>query len=386
MCGIMAKFMRIAVLNMTGGGSSGGYKKYLSAILPRLAARPEITEILCASPASLGAEAWLAGIPRIKFTECEPFRFMRHVPEAGLMAVMDRFRPDLVFVSLERYIRYRDVPVVTVVHNMAPLSGVKVSSGILDKTKCLAQFIETRMAVKNSAAVIAPTEYVRNFLIKKWKLENNRVTTINFGVSPAPKDSHPPAGMAVPGRFIFTAGSLEVYRGIEDIIQAMPGLKKTFPGLKLLTAGETRPATAGYLRNLHKRADGLGIADDIVWLGNLSEEELSWCYRNCAAFVMTSRVESFGFTALEAMQYGCNCVSTDSPCLPEIFRDCALYYTYGDIPGLSKAVSEVLAMNVTERGRFGAMGRHRASGFSWDEAAERTAEVLSKAAQKGPAR
>ena len=374
--------MRIAVLNMTGGGFSGGYKRYISSILPRIASRPETVEILCASPASLGVETWLAGTPKIKFVGCEPFRFMRHVPDAGLMACLDGFCPDLVFITLERYIKYRDVPVVTVVHNMGPLSGVKVSSGILDKAKCLAQLLETQIAVKNSTAVIAPTDHVRDFLIKNWSLGNDNVTTINFGTSHMPKDARLPTGLAAPGRFIFTAGSLEVYRGLDDLIKAMPRLADSFPGLKLLVAGGTRSATVGYLRNLKKLAFGLGVAGDIVWLGNLPEEELAWCYRNCAAFVMTSRVESFGFVALEAMQNGCGCVSTNSPCLPEIFRNCALYYSPGDIAGLLQVVSEALNRNMGECERFGSMGRERASGFSWDKAAEQTMEVLLKAAGK----
>ena len=374
--------MRIAVLNMTGGRFSGGYKRYLSSILPRLASHPEITEILCASPASLGVETWLAGIPNTRFIECEPFRFMRHVPDTGLKARLDEFCPDLVFIPLERYIKYRDVPVVTVVHNMGPLSGLKVSSGILDKAKCLAQLLETRIAVKNSAAVIAPTDHVRNFLIKKWNLESSKVTTINFGASPAPRDVRPPAGLAALGRFIFTAGSLEVYRGIEDLVKAMPGLKVGVPGLKLLAAGGTRPATVRYLRDLKKLARRLGVTDDIMWLGNLPEEELSWCYRNCVAFAMTSRVESFSFVAMEAMQHGCNCVSTDSPCLPEIFRECALYYEPGDIAALTDALNQVLRRDVSERLHFSGMAAKSAAGFSWETSAEKTVQVFKAVAAR----
>jgi len=33
--------MRIAVINLTGGGMSGGYRKYLSNVIPGMAAPPD---------------------------------------------------------------------------------------------------------------------------------------------------------------------------------------------------------------------------------------------------------------------------------------------------------------------------------------------------------
>lgn len=372
--------IRIAALNLTGGGSSGGYRTYLSAILPRLAASPEVEEILCASPASLGAEVWLRGTPKIKFVQCKPFRFMRHAPDAGLRSALDCFRPDVVFVTLERYLNYRNVPTVIVVHNMAPLSDIAVTEGIFDKVKCGAQYLETRIAVNNSSAVIVPTEYVKDILTGKWATIKGKIAAIKFGGSPLPSGPRPPSGIDVPDNFIFTAGSLEVYRGFEDLVQVLPGLKSMFPGMKLLVAGGTRPATEGYLRMLKKMAAGLGVAEDIVWLGNLPGDELSWCYRHCAAFVMTSRVESFGFVALEAMQHGCVCVSAHSSCLPEIFGDTARYYEVGDKTELLSTLGAALSMTTADKAAAGAAAIERAGNFSWDRAAGSTLSILQRAA------
>ena len=72
--------------------------------------------------------------------------------------------------------------------------------------------------------------------------------------------------------------------------------------------------------------------------GNLSEKEMSWCYKNCKMFVMTSRVESFGIIAGEAMAHGYICISVDNPCLPEIFRVAAVYY----LPRKGKLLAEAI--------------------------------------------
>lgn len=368
--------MRIAVLNLTGGGYSGGYKRYLSSTLPLLAASEHVSEILCASPSSLGVETWLSGVPKIRFANCSPFRFMRHSPDAALKSILDDFGPDLIFIPLERYIKYRDVPVVTVLHNMAPLSGLKVTAGVREKIKCLAQYRETKVAMVESDAIIAPTQHVRDFLINKWGVDKNKVALINFGASPIPKSVRPPAGFKVPERFIFTAGAMEVYRGLEDLVLAMPELKSAFPGLKLLVAGGARAATLSYLGHLKTLAARQNVADDIYWLGNIPGEELSWCYKNCSAFVMTSRVESFSFVALEAMQHGCACVSSDSQCLPEIFHDAAEYYAAGDISGLNTAVKRMLGWSPDERRSNSAIAVKLASGYSWNDSADKTLDVF----------
>jgi glycosyltransferase involved in cell wall biosynthesis len=322
-------------------------------------------------------------MPKIRFTRCEPFRFMRHRPDPRLKTELDGFKPDIIFVPLERRMKYRDLPVVTMLQNMAPISGVRVASGILDKAKYLVKGFETRLAFRSAAAVIAPTEYVKNSLIRTLRLKEDKVFTVHYGSNPLPKSVRPASPLASgghPDQFILTAGSIEVYRGIEDLIQAMVPLKRLFPGLKLLVAGGVRAGTQRYFQGLKKFAGRLNLAEEIVWLGHLPAEELSWCYRNCLAFAMTSREESFGFVALEALEHGCNCVSTSSSCLPEIFKDAALYYEPGDVAALEKALLAVLKRTPAEQAYFKAIAVGRASEFSWDTAAVKTLEILKKAA------
>lgn len=50
--------MRVAILNLTGGGISGGYRKYLQNVIPRMAKDLAIEEILCASPSSIDIQSW----------------------------------------------------------------------------------------------------------------------------------------------------------------------------------------------------------------------------------------------------------------------------------------------------------------------------------------
>ncbi|HBA61025.1 MAG TPA: hypothetical protein DCZ92_09440 [Elusimicrobia bacterium] len=372
--------MRIAIINLTGGGISGGHRKYLQNMLPRLAACTEIENILCASPAGMSAGDWLPAIPKVSYSLCEPFRPFRHVPDEGLRAGLDAFKPDLLFIPIERYVNYNDLPVVVMLQNMAPLAGVKTGSGLKEIAVAIARRHETRIALERAAAAIVPTGYVKDFLAGKAGVPAEKLTVIHYGRNSVSGSARPPAAFSGgEEKFIFTAGSLEAYRGLEDLVRALPGLKIAHPDLKLVIAGGARTGAEKYAVSLRELAAGLGVAGDIAWLGNLPEAELSWCYSNCAAFALTSRMESFCFVALEALTHGCNIVSTRSACLPEIFKEAALYYEAGDESGLSLAVSAVLARTGEERLAAASAAAARAGAFSWDAAAGATLAVLGKA-------
>lgn len=374
--------MRLAILNLTGGGASGGYLRYLEAMLPRLAASPKVAAVLCAAPPALGFEALFSGVPKVEFSACEPFRFMRHHPASLLRSALDAFRPDVIFVPLERYVRYKDVKVVCVLHNMAPLAGAKTGEGMFSGLKNYAQSLETRLAVREVAAVLTPTAFVRDFLVSRLGADPGKVKVAHFGPSQVSASPRRPAALQLNGgeRFIFTAGSMEIYRGLEDLIEALPAIKTACPGLKLAVTGGARPATRRYFARLRGLAAANGTDRDIFWLGYGDREELDWCYSNCSAFVMTSRLESFGFPALEAMQHGCACVSSSSPCLPEIFGQAASYYEAGRPDGLAARVIEAIGNSADKRERLSRLAKERAAEFTWDRTAAVTLEALLNAA------
>ena len=68
--------MRVAIINLTGGGISGGYKKYLRNILPRMVKNSEIENILCATPSSIDIQSWFSFLPKVNFITCQPFKRM----------------------------------------------------------------------------------------------------------------------------------------------------------------------------------------------------------------------------------------------------------------------------------------------------------------------
>ena len=374
--------MKIAIINLTSGGMSGGYKKYLLNILPRIAANPEVEAVLCASPHSIAVQSWFKQLPNLRFTSCRTFRLFRRGLGSALKKNMEEFSPDVVFVPLERYLRFKNVPVVNMLQNMEPIIKNIDKNPFAETVRQWVQYKEARKAIKNADGVISLSKFVSDYIMTQWGILNRKIGLIYHGI-----DSNEKSVYARPDivphnwedKFIFTAGSIRPARGLKDLLLAMKEMlvheKKP---VKLIIAGESSPQMFDYQKNLKNWVLANNLSESICWAGSLNENEMAWCYKNCKVFVMTSRVESFGMIGGEAMTNGCICISADNPCLPELFSDAAIYYPPKDNQALSREIRRVLSWDDSQRKVMTQKARIRASEFSWDICAEKTVEELKK--------
>lgn len=377
--------MRVAVINLTGGGISGGYRKYLHKVIPRMAVHPKIESILCASPPALNVQNWVGNIPNVKFVTCRPFSFMCHKPEPELREQVKHFSPDVLFIPVERYLKFSEMPFVTMIQNMGPLASPVRNIPVSERIKYMAQTIETKIAVSKADRIIAISGFVRDFLINRWKVSSDRISVVYNGcdlVSDKDKAYERPTLVLNDwkGKFLFTAGSIEPYRGLEDILYAMKYLQSFELGIDVLViAGDSRFNMVSYRDRLKKWLQKNNLSTKVCWTGNLNQDEMAWCYQNCYAFIMTSRVEACPNIALESMANGCVCISADNPPMPEIFGDSAVYYPPKNAKALAETIQTVITWNSDQRNEASERARNRAAEFSWDLTVEKTLAELNKA-------
>lgn len=369
--------MRIAVVNITGGGISGGYKKYLDNLLPRISRHHDVEAVLCASPHGLADPTMFEAMENVTFADCKPFSLFGS-KDTDLHNQLDRFRPDVVFVPLERYFRHRDTPTVCMFQNMLPLVPIK-HSGMVETLRNKVQKAVAYKAAKGSQRLIAISGFVSEFMQREWQIPAERIGMVYHGVSALRDDESKLPATVSPewaGNFIFAAGSIESYRGLEDIIRAVHHLKKSGMDERLIIAGSARSAMKPYYAKLQRLVDQLDIRRNVCWAGMLSEKEMAWCYRHARIFVMSSRVEACPNTALEAMSYGNQVISTDVPPMFEFFDALAEYYSPGDYVALSDRILTVLNKTTEESSRLSMMTISRALRFSWEETVNRTVNEL----------
>ena len=106
-------------------------------------------------------------------------------------------------------------------------------------------------------------------------------------------------------------------------------LKDVFGDVRLhMVGGYTAPVSQA--EAFFQLAYELEISDRVHWLDRVDNSDLAALYRLCAAsggaMLVTSRDESFGMAAAEALLSGCPLIANDLPVFREVFPDSALVH------------------------------------------------------------
>ena len=157
----------------------------------------------------------------------------------------------------------------------------------------------------------------------------------------------------------------ERYKGHDEVLQALPALRRSFPNLRYLIGG-----TGDYADTLRQRAMDLGVADLVTFTGFIRDAELPAYFQLCDAFIMPSRKEGFGIVFLEAMACGKPVIAGNQDGSVDALDDgrLGLLVDPQDVTALTRAVEQTL------RGQTGLpllqdpLQLHRAvvETFGWD--------------------
>jgi glycosyltransferase involved in cell wall biosynthesis len=379
--------MRVAILNLTGGGLSGGSRKYLLNMIPRLVADPAIEALLCATPSGLNLADWFGDLPKVKFVSCRPVGFFNGIfsyKDNNLKRELEEFKTQVLYVPLDRYVKFSDVPTVVMIRNMEPYKGSFDDDPLSEKMKKTIQAKLARRASERADRVIAVSEFVRDFLIQVWRIDPEKIALIYHGAELQESNQLGEKPLCIPDtweeKFIFSAGSVRPARGLEDLIHAIVmghGLGRECLGV--VVAGETTRSMTEYREKLTDILRQAGAEKQLIWADSLDDAQMRWCYRNCRAFVMTSRVEACPNIAIESLAHSGVNVVADNPPLPEFFQSSAVYYRPGDTGSLLATLDKALSVSEDERARYLREGQTRAKDFSWDTTASLTIETLMHA-------
>lgn len=370
------------MLNITAGGMSGGYKNYLVNLVPRLATHPDVSSLLVGVPHAVELPKGGWGNGSVQWLPLHrPASPIRGGLTGSERKTIENFSPDLLFIPTSRFCPFPGVPVVNMVRNMMPMTPHN-SRYCLERLRNWARFHQMRKAVLRANRVVAISQFVKDYLMHDLGLAEDRVGVVYHGTDLHP-DVPPRRPAALPadwaGSFVFTAGLIYPYRGLEDLIEAWRHLRGLSDLPHLVIAGKVGQGMSRYHAKLLRLVCERNLESHIHFVGLLDRSEMTWCYRNCSVFAMTSRVEACPNIALEAMANGSLCISTENPPLPEMFADAAWYYPAGESRILAERVCAVLRLARDRREAAQDRVIARAARFSWDTCCQRTVEELRRA-------
>ena len=146
----------------------------------------------------------------------------------------------------------------------------------------------------------------------------------------------------------------QAFKNHAMLLEAFALFTREHPAARLVLAG------SGPLRErCEQQAEALGIAGQVLFLGEVPFDDLPSVYAAADVKVISSDYESFCFAAIEAMSAGVPVLTTDCAWVPRLVADGAgIVVPVGDAEAFAAALKK-LADNPALRQRMGAAGRQQ---------------------------
>lgn len=162
---------------------------------------------------------------------------------------------------------------------------------------------------------------------------------------------------------VLFVGRLELRKGIDVLLDAVPTLTKLHPNVEFWIAGDDTLEIGEGITAKQKFLSAnvrSAIRDRVKFLGRVDEDELHWLYANCDILVAPSRFESFGLIFLEAMMFGKPSVGCRAGGMPEVLEDSVSGFLAepGDVTTLAAALDRLIS-DAGLRDRMGKAARKR---------------------------
>jgi glycosyltransferase involved in cell wall biosynthesis len=230
---------------------------------------------------------------------------------------------------------------------------------------------EKHQGIQNASAYIAISEHTAHDLARCFTdIPLESITVAHCGVSSTFVPSQPEDvnafklkyGITKPYFILVGVGS--AYKNSILFFQAFSKLAISY-GLDIVCTG------SGGLLAPEFRAYTSG---SVVYMLQLSDEELATAYSGAVALVYPSKYEGFGMPVIEAMACGCPVITCPNASIPEVAGDAAIYVNDNDVDELANALCEVQKPSI--RNSLISAGLTQAKKFSWATMAQTVSSVL----------
>lgn len=228
-----------------------------------------------------------------------------------------------------------------------------------------------KAAVRHAHSIIVLSKGVQQYFLEKYQ---RKTELIHNGIDPVEKK---PACEITKQfglknqEYILFLGRLVPEKGIHYLIKAYQSLRTD---KKLVIVGGTSD-TDGYVRQLYDMAKN---DPSIIFTGfqqGIVAEEL---YSNAYLYVLPSDLEGMPLTLLEAMNYGCCCVTSDIDECVDVMDGCGFSFPHGNVEALRELLQE-LCDHPDKAEAYRSKAREVVSAkYTWQDIAEQTDELYSK--------
>ena len=222
-----------------------------------------------------------------------------------------------------------------------------------------------KAAVRHAHSIIVLNKSMQEYFLREYGRDT---VLIPNGVEPAEirpaREIIEQFGLVSRGYILFV-GRLDPGKGIHYLIDAY---RKLHTDKKLVIAGGSSD-TDDYVKQLHEMA---GDTPSIIFTGFLQGPVLEELYSNAHLYVLPSDHEGMPLSLLEAMNYGCCCVTSDIRECTAVMNGCGLTFPRGNAEALRETLQN-LCDHPDQAEAYRSEAREVISSkYTWQEITEQT--------------
>lgn len=274
---------------------------------------------------------------------------------------------------------FQPIPFVVTVHDLIPLCYPdKFPKGIRGEIKWQIQ----RFSLKQSRRIITDSLASKTDIKRLIGYSEHHIDVVPLAPSPLfqkitdrNKFLEVRKRHRLPNQFILYVGDVNWNKNVTGLIRAFDFVRKTLK-VKLVLVGKAFLDDAlGETQEINRLIHSLGLSEEIITLGFVSDEDLVTIYNLASVYVQPSFAEGFGFPVLEAMACGCPVVSSGTSSLAEIAGP-AIIVNPVDPSDIARGIDVVL--RVKDRSKLSHKAIDWAKQFTWERVARQTIEAYEK--------
>lgn len=310
-------------------------------------------------------------------------RFLWDAAGVTPAALRQAGRPDVLHLPQMSAPLMAPAPMVVTIHDVIPLvledyrasRAMRAYLGLMARTS------------KRAKLVIAPSQAAAQDISRVMGIPTSRIVVIPEAADPTLVPDESGAAKArvaekwgIIGPYLFNIGGYDRRKNlpltIEAFAEAMPNLPDD---VKLVIGGAPHSDNPHIFPPLEQVIRAHGLQDRVVLTGRVSDEDRRALYQAATAYVTASEYEGFGLTPLESMACGVPAIVANRTSLPEVVGDAGLIVE-PTVDDLAQAMVSLL----NDSDRHADLARkslERAATFTWEAAAEQTAEVYHRASR-----